>query len=115
MRQIILAHKVADCLLEDKVAKLIQSYAHIQGAFHLVKAKTAISEPQLLTAKFFSYEETAESLLEAINEHEKRIEALTIKKAALTDHYQALLNENYAITDSKDQAGDTHNSTACEK
>lgn len=55
MRQITLASKVADCLLEDKVARLIESYSTIQGAFHLVRAKTGISEPQLLTAKFFSY------------------------------------------------------------
>lgn len=43
MRQITLASKVADCLLEDKVARLIESYSTVQGAFHLVRAKTGIS------------------------------------------------------------------------
>jgi hypothetical protein len=73
MREIILAHRVADSLLEGKVAALLQQYAHVQAAFHLVKLRTvpihstqAIAEPQLLTAKFFSYEQAAETLLQAI-------------------------------------------------
>jgi hypothetical protein len=40
MREIILAHKVADSLLESKVTTLIKRYAETQGAFHLVKVKT---------------------------------------------------------------------------
>lgn len=40
MREIILAHKVADSLLECKVNHLIKEYAEVQGAFHLVKIKT---------------------------------------------------------------------------
>lgn len=43
MREIILAHKVADSLLESKVNSLIKKYSDIQGAFHLVKIKTVIS------------------------------------------------------------------------
>ena len=42
MREIILAHKVADSLLESKVNTLIKKNADIQGAFHLVKVKTVI-------------------------------------------------------------------------
>jgi len=40
MREIILAHKVADSLLESKVSTLIKKYANIQSSFHLVKLKT---------------------------------------------------------------------------
>jgi hypothetical protein len=40
MREITLAHKVADSLLESKVNTLIKKNADIQGAFHLVKVKT---------------------------------------------------------------------------
>lgn len=40
MRDIILAHKVADSLLELKVNNLIKKYSDIQSAFHLVKLKT---------------------------------------------------------------------------
>ena len=42
MREIILAHKVADSLLESKVNTLIKKYSDIQGAFHIVKIKTVI-------------------------------------------------------------------------
>jgi hypothetical protein len=92
MRKITLAHKLADSLLEGKVNALIRNYAQVQAAFRLVRAKTAISEPQLLTAKFFSYEQTAESLLETISQHERRIEQLAMKKTALTHQYNELLN-----------------------
>jgi len=40
MREIILAHRVADSMLESKVSTLIKKYSDIQGAFHLVKIKT---------------------------------------------------------------------------
>lgn len=40
MREIMLAHKVADSMLEGKVNTLIKKYSDIQGAFHLVKIKT---------------------------------------------------------------------------
>ena len=42
MKEITLAHKVADNLLESKVNTLIKKNADIQGAFHLVKVKTVI-------------------------------------------------------------------------
>jgi hypothetical protein len=42
MREIILAHKVADSLLESKVNSLIKKYSFTQGAFHIVKVKTVI-------------------------------------------------------------------------
>jgi hypothetical protein len=45
MRQITLASKVADCLLEGKVARMIESNSIVQEAFHLVRAKTGICEP----------------------------------------------------------------------
>ena len=40
MREIILAHKVADSMLESKVNTLIKKNSDIQGAFHIVKIKT---------------------------------------------------------------------------
>lgn len=42
MREIILAHRVADNLLEGKVSALLQQYAHVQSAFRLVKLRTVV-------------------------------------------------------------------------
>lgn len=97
-----LAHRLADTLLESKVSKLINDYAHLQQAFHLVKAKTAISDPQLLTAKFFSYEQTAQNLLLAISQHQRRMEQLTADKAILAARHQALIDQGLAIDDATD-------------
>jgi hypothetical protein len=43
MREIALANRVADSLLESKVNSLIKKYADVQSAFHLVKVKTVRS------------------------------------------------------------------------
>ena len=40
MREILLAHRVADSLLEAKVTTLLKQNQDLQAAFHAIKLKT---------------------------------------------------------------------------
>ena len=60
----------------------------------------------MLTSKFFSYEQTAETLLESISENELRIQQLATKKAVLQDKLRTALNEELIIGNGKDSRGE---------
>jgi len=55
MRNICLINKVADSLFESKMRRLINTYEHIQKAFHTIQVKTSINDPTMIADKFFSY------------------------------------------------------------
>lgn len=60
----------------------------------------------MLAKKFFSYEQTTESLLESIGAHERSIVALQQRKEELSQKYSSLVHENLVINDCKGSKAD---------